>query len=98
MILNYDMFFSFFECHLDSRYDSGTSYMMLIFLADIDECASENTYNCSGIAEHIVCGNLPGSYDCVCDVGYLWNATLDICEGTEQPSTKKLEIKTGDTV
>lgn len=43
---------------------------------DVDECQLQ--HNCP---VHSTCRNTLGSYDCICDAGYLWNQASHLCEG-----------------
>lgn len=59
------------------RFESGTrllsmsmsnvSFIVSFFLADVDECAENNT-----LCGSLHCANLPGSFQCLgkCDVGF----------------------------
>lgn len=42
---------------------------------DIDECVVNN------VTCQQVCTNIPGSYECSCLPGYVYNDTNEICEG-----------------
>ena len=48
----------------------------VLFMADIDECASPGDNNCSTNA---TCTNTPGGFTCTCNQGYTGDGTT--CEG-----------------
>lgn len=45
------------------------------YLADIDECRSNEENNCIMLFSNSKCNNTDGSYTCVCADGYLGNVT-----------------------
>ena len=50
--------------------------MQLVFPADVDECVD------AGACGAARCQNLPGSYSCVCDEGYVFSSQEKGCQGT----------------
>lgn len=49
----------------------------IIFFADVNECLRGNV--CKGIGER--CINIPGSYGCVCKVGFRHDTFSNQCQG-----------------
>ena len=46
------------------------------FLSDDDECVNENI-----CMENAACVNIPGSYNCACLEGFVFNEENNACEG-----------------
>ena len=51
------------------------------YFSDIEECEEHSIDGLCIKANRTVCHNLEGSYECLCDDGYSYNASEDLCEG-----------------
>lgn len=58
--------------------------LVLLFGADVNECLEMNR-----CPENSYCVNTPGSYSCICEIGYVKNAQTNECEGVNSAFFKK---------
>jgi len=56
-------------------------------LADVDECANNETHSCTDTQ---LCINTPGTFTCVCVTGY--RMTDGTCQGTRYSDLSRLTI------